>query len=457
MNYNNYLYFKNSEKINIDNKVNVNHSKSKMELYLTTTLIKTFKTYDLKENFDYDKVLKAIKCINEYNDKELIIIYGDRNDYNKSIENDKKIKLIHYEDYSIYSYHNNVTNKPYKYINKNNKMITINSLYINYFDYHHQTEFYPGSTLLNHPANFMLINQFDLNNKEYLLAALLYDLNKDDINKIINNINSKLINQLLNLIHNKSWLYNELKTALKELVHNYSFDNLINYDLKTINNILNLDINFKSKDFKKEERNIEKLYSIINSLSIKPFSNKKNNKINVLNSYEKMKRMYENKNYLIYLDKNENNLSLLKTLKDKYLSYKILDDVIIYEFDKSFTKKDLLNYINDYEIYTILDNDILETLVYDLLITSVREWELSRIFLLSKYYNIKLNEYLLNKLILKYDEKYHKLLIDNKDTNLISSLLFIIKIGKMNNKTINKIKTLLDTQKIDFNKYILEE
>lgn len=105
----------------------------------------------------------------------------------------------------------------------------------------------------------------------------------------------------------------------------------------------------------------------------------------------------------------------------------------------------------------MLDNDILETLVYDLLITSVREWELSRIFLLSKYYNIKLNEYLLNKLILKYDEKHHKLLIDNKDTNLISSLLFIIKIGKMNNETINKIKTLLDAQKIDFNKYILEE
>ena len=105
----------------------------------------------------------------------------------------------------------------------------------------------------------------------------------------------------------------------------------------------------------------------------------------------------------------------------------------------------------------MLDNDILETLVYDLLITSVREWELSRIFLLSKYYNIKLNEYLLNKLILKYDEKHHKLLIDNKDTNLISSLLFIIKIGKMNNETINKIITLLDAQKIDFNKYILEE
>lgn len=459
MNYNNYLYFKDKEKININDQVNVNQEDSKFLLFLTTNISKTLKDYGLEKDVDLNKVLEASKFIKENKRiRRLTIIYGDRegfDDYIKNVktsQHHKAVKEYKYKDYSIYTMEYIKNNRSEYFVNKNNKIINIDYVSITYYDYHSKYSIRANNHILNPKLNYLLIKLFDLNYKEYLISSLVYDLDIEDIKKITNNINTKLINELLLKLYEDKKLYRVIKSAINKIVKNKSYLNIVNYSLSMINNIYNLDI-YSKKDLIVHRKNetLDEFYAIMSSVSYKSKTNFKITEINLLNSYEKVKELFNNKNYLVYLNKTNNNLRLIKTLNNKYISYKEKEEVIIFEFDKSYNKNNLLKYLNDYETYTIINNSHLITYMYNIEILKDDKFNLSRLFLLSDYYNIKFDEYLLNHFINQFDEKVHQALIENKDSNLMRSIYYQMKTNEFGFKVQGKMKVLLNENKVDFN------
>ncbi len=429
-------------------------------LYLKSLFMSDYKQESLNETINTANVKKAIEIIKEYRGNSLLIVYGENEHILEYFKLYKNATINKKDDYYEYIYDDMERVDLSLFVTKNNKLLYIQGDFepIIYLDYHNKIELKKSfSNNYFEIENYLIIDKIkDINYSEYILSLLLSLFNENEIDKVLSNYGKTLINDIILFFRDNFETYEIITMTLKKIMRESTFNELVNYNLKTINHIFNHNIYpniIKSNLAPKEYDNDFKF--VLKSITTKPFENLKDNQIEIKETFKRFNKLFSKNHHLIILNNTLENQKIVTLLKEKYLSYKEYSDYLIFEVDSTFNYDELNKNINDYEIYTIVGLENITIMINDYLVDKNHRFDLSRLYYLANYFGFKLDEFIMCYFIYGLDKKYNELLIENINTPLMRQIFYKLKTERMDDYFKKRLLEMLEDETIDFSKRYL--